>query len=307
MGRFIFLLTTVFGTSLMGSAAGAQSWQYLGTERASVDAQSVSLIVADSGQTLDSLRVRVRGPEVWLMHVHVSFTDGTRYGAPIRQSLRAGDTSRDVTFPGEPREIREVEMIFRNRDHRVRGQTTFQVYGRRSSPARPAPPRPAPAASTQPASRGWAEMSPAASAAGVGQAARLGSDRLVRSVTSPAARQRAIGARPRPWRTLDRQPLSVRRGRGEVRFRPGSASGARVLRFRAEGRDLYLVGLQLGYADGSTRRVMIRRAMREGESSAAITLPAARLPPRSIRLHYRARGHRGASSQGMISMHGQPR
>ena len=141
------------------------------------------------------------------MHLNIEFADGSHYGAQIRQSLRAGESTRDIIFPGEARALRDVEMVFRNRNHRVTGQTTFQLYGRRASPE----PETSPDPRSEP-SRGWVEMSPAASAAGIGSHVRPASARLGHSVTTPRSGAREARVQPQPGRPSTGRPLRVDAG-----------------------------------------------------------------------------------------------
>jgi hypothetical protein len=107
----------------------AGGWQLLGRREVDFGRDRDRIELGRGAGRFAELKFTVRGGDIELYDVKVSFGDGSFYHPDTRVSFRDGSESRVINLPGERRVLRGVEFFYRSTSRRE-GRATLSLFGR---------------------------------------------------------------------------------------------------------------------------------------------------------------------------------
>lgn len=103
-----------FGVQGPGGGGGGGDWTRLGCKDVRFLIDRDTLKVGRPEGRFSALRIKVRKSPVEVFNLRVTFGNGTRLEAPVRELIPPGNTSRPIDLPGNNRGIDKIEMIYRS-------------------------------------------------------------------------------------------------------------------------------------------------------------------------------------------------
>lgn len=97
-----------------GGGGGGGDWTRLGCKDVRFLIDRDTLKVGRQEGRFSALRIKVKRSPVEMFNLRVTFGNGTRLDAPVRELIPPGNTSRSIDLPGNNRGIDKIEMIYRS-------------------------------------------------------------------------------------------------------------------------------------------------------------------------------------------------
>jgi hypothetical protein len=131
MRRLLRLLVVPLALVACASAARANGqWTFLGQQAVTDRLDHDAIVVTAAEGRFDAIQLRVLRAAVDFHTVVVHFRNGGRQDVELRQTIRAGGSSRRIDLTGDDRVIQRVEFWYDARTVRGR-QATVRLFGDR--------------------------------------------------------------------------------------------------------------------------------------------------------------------------------
>ncbi|HWP59278.1 MAG TPA: hypothetical protein VNL14_15395 [Candidatus Acidoferrales bacterium] len=117
---------------LPGVASGAQKrddWELLGRREVDFKVDRDRIDVGRSEGRFRQLRFTVKGGDIEMRDMVVTFGDGTTFSPNLRHHFDEKSSSRVIDLPGNRRVIKRVDFVYRSMSRRG-GKATVSLYGR---------------------------------------------------------------------------------------------------------------------------------------------------------------------------------
>jgi hypothetical protein len=130
---FFTALVVLTLSALAGPVAAQRraGWTLLGTRNVSDRADHDTVAVTRARGTYDALRFEVRGKSVDFHRVVVHYANGGEQTLEMRETVRAGGTTRAIDLNGSDRVITHIDFWYDANTIGRGGSATVRVLGRR--------------------------------------------------------------------------------------------------------------------------------------------------------------------------------
>jgi hypothetical protein len=92
--------------------AFAATWVNLGSRTVNLIYDHDTIRVGAAAGIFTNIRLRVTGNTVFIGDLHITFSNGSSYDAPVRFMFLPGSASRAINLPGLARHIRRVDLTY---------------------------------------------------------------------------------------------------------------------------------------------------------------------------------------------------
>ncbi|MFT3986444.1 hypothetical protein [Aestuariivirga sp.] len=137
MKRQVFATAALALVLLSGSAMARENWRLIGSVTFDDPWQRSVVVIPQGVGPLDALRFDVKGADLEVGNVTVTYGNGQSVDVPVRSIFKGNSTSRAIPLGGQPRQVKQVTVLYR-----AHGPTRFNVMGDIAD-APPPPPPPA--------------------------------------------------------------------------------------------------------------------------------------------------------------------
>jgi hypothetical protein len=129
---FLTVLVVLTVSALAGPVEAQRrvGWTLLGTRNVSDRADHDTVAVTRARGTYDALRFEVRGKSVDFHRVVVHYANGGEQTLEMRETVRAGGTTRAIDLNGSDRVITRIDFWYDANTIGRRGSATVRVLGR---------------------------------------------------------------------------------------------------------------------------------------------------------------------------------
>ena len=113
-----------------GKAGRAAAWVALGTRSVTDRADHDTIAVTAKRGDFTAIRIDVAGHAVDFQRVVVHFANGADQKLELRETIRAGGSSREIDLEGKDRVIRSIDFWYDAKTFGRGGKATVRVFGR---------------------------------------------------------------------------------------------------------------------------------------------------------------------------------
>ncbi len=127
---FGFMSLMIAATTPASAQRGEDEWVLLGEQRVQFPGDRDRIKLSRRDGRFDAIAIRVRGGDIRIFSLRVTYGNGQKEELTYGETLRAGDRTRPLELRGEGRFLQEIEMRYGAPPTALLRQPEVQVYGR---------------------------------------------------------------------------------------------------------------------------------------------------------------------------------
>ena len=126
---FAFVLVGFVGNTARADHWDNHGWTKLGEREVNGRVDHDTIVVGGRHDKFRSLTIVCENSDLELLDLEVTFGNGEHFHPEVRHVFKEGSRSRQIDFPGDLREVKEINLKYKN--FPGGGKARVEVYGRR--------------------------------------------------------------------------------------------------------------------------------------------------------------------------------